>query len=200
MIFCIQGPIPSEIFNILFITIPECPSPISVKREVILPLTPVTSWGSPPSDLVPGWRVLPGFLSGHQAHLPHPETPRNQLSSPTPVLCRVSDPWERAEADSDRGAKRPEAHLHQGGLCCWSWPWFFLYIFNRKWRDSDMGHFFLGCSLSWRHLTADAQRTWLCLALWADSQPRPGLLAPQSWTLGKECRGANSFRICRKIG
>ena len=63
-----------------------------------------------------------------------------------------------------------------------------------------MGHFFLGYSLNWRHLTAAAQRTWLCLALWADSQPRPSLLAPQSCTLGKECHGANIFRICRKIG
>lgn len=164
-----------------------------------------------PRDFVRLTAVIPCTRLTSRTRLPlwPPGPPPSPWNPPYPAFILDSCPvqgvwplrkgggrqWQRSQEDDG-----PEARLHQGGLCCWSWPWFFLYIFNRKWRDSDTGHFFLGCSLSWRHLTAAAQRTWLCLALWADSQPRPGLLAPQSWTLGKECRGANCFRICRKIG
>ena len=174
MTFCIQGPIPSEIFNILFITIPACPSPISVKREVILPLTPVTLWGSPLSYLVPGWRVVPGFLFGHQAHLPHPETPRNQLSSPTPVLCRVFDPWERAEADSDRGAKRMTDQKHictRGASVVGHNPDFFFTFLTEKEETQIRATFFLGAV--W------VGDTWLLL------HREPGSAWPSGLTLSR---------------
>lgn len=179
-----------------------------------VPLTTMTSRGSLPSDLVPGRWVLLVFLFGHQ---PISLTLKPPVTSFHPrllswrgcchsaaCLCRVSEPWEKADAESDRGAKSTTGQKHvctRGASVVGHDPdFFFTFLKNRKWRDSDMGHFFLGYSLNWRHFTAAAQRTWLCLALWADSQPRPSLLAPQSWTLGKECHGANSFRICRKIG
>lgn len=214
MTFCIQGPIPSGIFNFLFITIPAHPSLISVKQEVIVPLTPRTSWGSLPSDLVPGWWVLPSFLFGHQAHFPHPETSRSQLSSPTPVLAGMLSlrhlpafagylNLEKRRMQSDRGAKRTTGQKH---VCTWGAsivghdPDFFFTFLTENEETQIWATFFLG--------TVWTRDTWLllhrepgsCLALWADSQLRPSLLGPQSWTLGKEYHGANSFSICRKTG
>ena len=110
-----------------------------------VPLTTMTSRGSLPSDLVPGRWVLLVFLFGHQ---PTSLTLKPPVTSFHPrllswrgcchsaaCLCRVSEPWEKADAESDRGAKSTTGQKHvctRGGLYCWSWPWFFLYIFKKQ--------------------------------------------------------------------